>query len=252
MAERVWTVLNPSASVLFVGLTAVVRGQHDELGVSSYISAEIFRCHRLNKECRPSVTIRRRKPQKPAVSKPAQIQDNVDDLVSLLKGDMQSEVNGNDVRVDDETPPSGHYEGGSVTRVTSDCLPNVPVVPLGKTVAEMASNTDSESIIYDAAEPPPVVAEEYLATFHAYKTKYFPFVYIPPTTTARQLRQERSFLWLCIMTIASRSTSQQQVFGNKIRDTLAQEMLLKSEQSIDLLLGLLAYIGWYGNSTPAN
>ena len=203
----------------------------------------------LNKECRPSVAIRRRKPRKPAVSKPAQIEENVDDLVSLLKSGMQSEVHGNAVRVDDGTPPSSHYEGGLVTSVSSDCLPNVPVVPLGKIVAAGPSSTDFESILYDAARPSPVVAEECLASFHAYKSKYFPFVYIPPTTTALQLRQERPFLWLCIMTIASRSTSQQQVLGNKIRDTLAQEMLLKSEQSIDLLLGLLAYIGWYGIST---
>ena len=198
------------------------------------------------------MTIRRRKPKKPSVSKPAQIQENVDNLVSLLKAGMQSEVNDNDVRFDDETPPSGLYEGGSVTSVTSDCLPNVPVVPLGKNVPWGASSTDSGSILYDAAEPSPVVAEECFATFHAYKSKYFPFVYIPPATTAPQLRQERPFLWLCIMTIASRSTSQQQVLGNKIRDTLAQEMLLKSEQSIDLLLGLLAYIGWYSISTPQN
>ena len=252
MAERVWTVLNRNASVSFVGLTAVVRGQHNEPSASSCISAEIFRCHRLNKECRPSVTIRRRKSKKRAVSKPAQIEENVDDLVSLLKAGVQSEVNGNAVRVDDETPPSSHYEGGLATSVSSDRLPNVPVVPTGKIVPGGPSSTDSESILHDAAEPSPVVAEEYLATFHASKSKYFPFVYIPPTTTAPQLRQERPFLWLCIMTIASRSTSQQQVLGNKIRDTLAQEMLLKSEQSIDLLLGLLAYIGWYGISTPPN
>ena len=198
------------------------------------------------------MTVRRRKPRKPAVSKPAQIEENVDDLVSLLKAGMQSEVSGNDLRVNDETPPSSHHEGGSVTSVSSNCLPNVPVVPLGKIVPGGASSTDPESILYDAAEPSPVVAEEYLATFHAYKSKYFPFVYVPPTTTALQLRQERPFLWLCTMTIASRSTSQQQVLGNKIRDTLAQEMLLKSEQSVDLLLGLLAYIGWYGISTPPN
>ena len=231
---------------------AVARGQHDKPSASSCISAEIFRCHRLNKECRPSVTVRRRKPKEVAVSKLAQTEENVDDLVTLLKAGMQSEVNANDVRVDDETPPSSHYEGGSVTSISSDCLRNAPVVPLGKIIPGGVSSNDSESILYDVAEPSPVVAEEYLAIFHAYKSKYFPFVYIPPTTTASQVRQDRPFLWLCIMTIASRSTSQQQVLGNKIRGTLAQKMLLKSEQSIDLLLGLLAYIGWYGISTPRN
>lgn len=71
-------------------------------------------------------------------------------------------------------------------------------------------------------------------------------------TTAQQLRQERPFLWLCTSTIASRSTSQQQILRSKIADTLARGKLLKSEQSVDFLSGLLAYVGWYGISQTHN
>lgn len=110
----------------------------------------------------------------------------------------------------------------------------------------------SASFLYDAVEPSPVEAEEHLTIFHTHKSKYFPFVYVPSTTTAQQLRQEQPFSWLCIMTMASGSTSQQQVLGSKMRDTLAQEMLLGSDQSIDLLIRLLAYVGWYGVSAPQN
>lgn len=102
----------------------------------------------------------------------------------------------------------------------------------------------SASFLYDAVEPSPVEAEEHLTIFHTHKSKYFPSVYVPSTTTAQQLRPEQPFSWLCIMTMASGLTSQQQVLGSKIRDTLAQEMLLRSDQSIDLLIRLLAYVGW--------
>jgi hypothetical protein len=95
-------------------------------------------------------------------------------------------------------------------------------------------------------QPSPAEAEEYLINFQTNNSKYFPFVYIPSTTTAQQLRQERPFLWLCIMTVGSKSTSQQQVLGTKIRKTVAQEMIVQSEKSIDLLLGLLIFTGWYG------
>ena len=102
----------------------------------------------------------------------------------------------------------------------------------------------SVSDVRDTGEPSPLQAEEYLTLYHTYKSIYLPFVSIPSVTTARQLREERPFLWLCIMTVASRSTQQQQLLGKKVRDTIAQEMISKSSQNLDLLLGLLAYIAW--------
>lgn len=95
-------------------------------------------------------------------------------------------------------------------------------------------------------EPSTTEAEEYLMNFQTYKSKYFPFVYIPSTTNAQLLRHERPFLWLSIMAVGSKSTSQQQALGRKIRQTAAQEMVVRSMRNIDLLLGLLAFIGWYG------
>ncbi|MCJ1399412.1 hypothetical protein MMC11_002614 [Xylographa trunciseda] len=96
----------------------------------------------------------------------------------------------------------------------------------------------------DTDEPSLVEAEEYLLNFQTYKSKYFPFIYIPASTSAQQLRQERPFLWLGIMTVGSKSTSQQQRLGSRIRQTIAQEMVVQSAKNVDLLLGLLAFIGW--------
>lgn len=231
---------------------------------SSYIWTDVVRCHRLNKECRPSVTVRRRNPIKPVVSKTARLEEKLDGLVSLLKAGAQSSTIGvnthatpaiydsthhSSVRTNNKTTPHSQTEGGSVTSVSNDYPPDLPVLTPGTTGSEGSSPA---SVYYDAVEPSPVEAEEYLTSFHTYKSKYFPFVYISSTTTAQQLRQERPFLWLSIMTIASRSTSQQQILGSKIRHILAEEMLLKSGKNIDLLLGLLAYIGWYGGSELHN
>ncbi len=199
------------------------------------------------------------------MSRSARLEEKLDGLVSLLKaGGQSSAVAANihptaaiydsahlsNVRTNDETSPRSQTEGGSVKSVLNDYPPNLPVLTPGTTDSEGTSCNSPASVLHDAVEPSPVEAEEYLSTFRTHKSKYFPFVYIPSTTTAQQLRQERPFLWLCIMTIASRSTSQQQVLGSKVRNILAQEMLLKSGQNVDLLLGLLAYIGWYGVSEP--
>ena len=233
-----------------------VRGQHQESTSALWHTwTDVVRCHRLNKECRPSVSVRRRNPKKPVV------EERLDGLVSLLKAGAQPDAIASDthattavydsdhhsnVRTNDKTSLYRQTERSSVKSVLDDYLPNLPILTPGKPVSEGTMSNSSAAVPYDAVEPSPVDAEEYLTIFHTHKSKYFPFVYVPSTTTAQQLREERPFLWLCIMTIASRSTAQQQVLGSKIRHTLAEEMLLKSEQSVDLLLGLLAYVGWYG------
>ena len=107
-----------------------------------------------------------------------------------------------------------------------DHPPDLPVLTAGTIDSGGTSGKSPVSLLSDSIGPSPVEAELYLTTFHTYKAKYFPFVYIPSTTTAQQLRQERPFLWLCIMMIASRSTSQQQVLGSQIQHVVAHEMLV--------------------------
>ena len=194
------------------------------------------------------MTVRRRNPKKPSLFKSAQLEDKVDSLLSLLRTGAQSDTFPHHYSNQTNNKASLHIqsEGVSVASGLDDHLPDLPVLTPGTTDSEGTSGKSPVSLLSDSIGPSPVEAEQYLTTFHTYKAKYFPFVYIPSTTTAQQLRQERPFLWLCIMTIASRSTSQQQVLGSQIQHVVAQEMLLKSGQSIDLLLGLLAYIGWYG------
>lgn len=78
-------------------------------------------------------------------------------------------------------------------------------------------------------------SEECLNHFRTFKLQYFPFVHIPFEKSAEQLRKERPFLWLCVMAISTKLTARQHELGLKIRQIVAQEMVVQSDKSIDLL-----------------
>lgn len=216
------------------------------------------RCRRINKECRPAETVRRRNPRKPAVSKTTRLEKKLDDLVSLIKSGAQSGIVSTShatTPVDDDSTPSGvetnisghdrserilvssnsneycRHTLQALTPATDDYLDNSYSLP--------------SSIFHEiSGEPSPVEAEEYLTHFQTHKSKFLPFVNIPSTINAKQLRQEQPFLWFCIMAVSSQSTAQQQLWGSKIRQTVAQQMVVQSVRNVDLLLGLLTFLGW--------
>lgn len=92
--------------------------------------------------------------------------------------------------------------------------------------------------------PSPVDAEYHISTFRDRKLKYFPFLHILPDMTADRMLVERPVLWSCIMATTSKSTLQQTAYYEKVRQLIFQKMMLELQSNIDLLLGLLAYIGW--------
>jgi hypothetical protein len=196
------------------------------------------------------------------VSKTARLEAKLDGLVSLIKAGAQSGqvtpsphvtaamedfmLNDN-IRINANTSTQNQSERGLIPSSSNDCIHNVPVLTPATDYSTGSSYSLPPSGPHDPdGEPSPVEVEEYLTNFRTYKLKYFPFIYIPSTTRAQQLRQERPFLWLCIMAVGSKSKSQQQVLGSKIRQKIAQELVVQSERNVDLLLGILAFIGWYG------
>ncbi len=92
--------------------------------------------------------------------------------------------------------------------------------------------------------PTPQEAEENLIIFRTNMLYFYPFMYIPPHKTAGELREEMPFLWFSINTVACKSVSQQQAMSASIRKHLAEKIIIECEKSMDLLLGLLVYIGW--------
>ena len=92
--------------------------------------------------------------------------------------------------------------------------------------------------------PTPEQAEENLDIFRNQMLRFFPFVYISPATTARELREQRPFFWFAIQTLTCTAVSQQLAMGDAIKSHLAQKIVVENERSMDLLLGLLAFMGW--------
>lgn len=135
----------------------------------------------------------------------------------------------------------GQFDHNGGEPATKQLPENRPTLSITTPAATESDLSNSRYAFGDAAESSPIEAEETLSLFNTCRATNFPFVFIPATTTAQQLRQEKPFLWLCIMAVASRSTAQQQVLGKRVREILAQEMLLQSGQSIDLFLVILAY-----------
>ncbi len=73
---------------------------------------------------------------------------------------------------------------------------------------------------------------------------YFPLIYLPPSMTAAQLLREKPFLWFNIMTVATRSFKDQMPMSSAIKEHVARVMVAENQKGLDLLLGLLVYLGW--------
>ncbi len=206
----------------------------------------LLRCYRLKKECRPSNGIRRRGQKKAGLSKAVELEEKIKDLTSLLEEKIYhsraiygaGHESSAGVNPSSTSSADSEIDGTSMTR---GCV--------GANVSSGTSNFNSSTSSPSNALPLldeicPLETNEAFTTFLSEKLKYFPFAHIPSTTTARQLRQQLPFLYLC-MTLSSRSISHQQAQDNRIRHIVAERLLFKSEQNLDLFLGLLAYIGWH-------
>jgi len=87
-------------------------------------------------------------------------------------------------------------------------------------------------------------ADEGFATFAAHMFKFFPYVYVSPNTTSSELRTKRPFLLLCMAAISSKHADRQRELFGMMRETIAQKLVITIEPCIDLLLGLLTFLGW--------
>ncbi|KAF2726468.1 hypothetical protein EJ04DRAFT_530247 [Polyplosphaeria fusca] len=89
------------------------------------------------------------------------------------------------------------------------------------------------------------MAEERLATFRSIFLPAFPFVSLPPELSSIELRRAKPFLWLVIMSLTTKSSIQQLAMGEIIREIMAKRVVVGCEKSLDLLLGIICYMGWF-------
>jgi hypothetical protein len=189
--------------------------------------------------------VRKHKPRT-AASQTARLEEKLDGLVSLLKTatratpSIESAIaavgwNFSDVVAQGSVPTPSNASNEMSMEGTSNSVSNCILSPL--TPASVSTPQLFPYTIPRDLDPSLEEAEVYLMTFRTQTLSCFPFMYIPENTPSHQLRQERPFLWLCIMVISFRTSSKMLRLG--------REILVDGERNIDLLLGLLVYIGWY-------
>jgi hypothetical protein len=226
------------------------------------------RCHRLGKDCRPIEASRKRIVKKASSSQTAQLEQKLDDLVSILRASNHPSLAG--VLPQDHTSPysPGQTIAGLPSRLdslataaTASSSDNAYVPNLNHHPS-LNANVHRPSVAGDASinpalgavrpEPTPAEAENYLDKFRAW-LRNFPFMHLTPELSASDLRRERPFLWLCIMNITSMSIPQMQLIKERVRMELAQKVFVDHEPSMDLLLGLMVCLTWSTmNSFPGS
>jgi hypothetical protein len=76
--------------------------------------------------------------------------------------------------------------------------------------------------------------------------KLHPFVIVPENMTAAELRSQRPFLMSSIRMVASlQSLRSMRSQMYQLMRHIADHMLVRSEKSLDLLMGIVVILGWY-------
>ncbi|KAJ0161394.1 hypothetical protein CTA2_6298 [Colletotrichum tanaceti] len=88
-------------------------------------------------------------------------------------------------------------------------------------------------------------AEEYLDIYRTRMIPNFPFVPIPPGTTAAALHRKKRFLFWCItQAVVPQTAAVQQAVDEWVRRHAAMHVIVLKEKSTELLQGLLVYVAW--------
>lgn len=92
-------------------------------------------------------------------------------------------------------------------------------------------------------------AEEHLLLFRERYLDCFPCVYIPPDMTSDELRDAKPFTWFTIMMMSCQNASVQFGMGTTWQKIISQKIVMEYEKSIDLLQGMVIFLGWLAFSS---
>ena len=173
-------------------------------------SSDCERCHRLHKTCQPALSKR------------------------CLKPDARHRVGKHQVE-DTSRVERKLDELFSLLRTPHSVSPAT-----GSSIETREPAAESITALEDS----PAVAERSLAIFRE-QLKYFPFVRIDCYSTATELSAARPIFWLAIRAITTRRSSTQKQLNRRLRETFNTYLIADPTPTIDLLLALLTYTGWY-------
>ncbi|CEL10427.1 hypothetical protein ASPCAL13546 [Aspergillus calidoustus] len=174
------------------------------------------RCHRLNKECLPSNSLRKR------YSKKA-LAERLDSLTALLEAIQAA--------------------SGATTAGTGG-IPHSPSSTTGSASASAASHPSPISADYFASPHGAQSAEQSFAIFRDQMLPYCPFIYIPATVPAQQLQREQPYLFRAIMVVTMRSVPERASQGSTLKRLLSDAIVVEERSDFDLLLAALTYVAW--------
>lgn len=103
------------------------------------------------------------------------------------------------------------------------------------------------------APPPPDSDEALLQIYRSELQPVHPFIIVPATVSAAALASERPFLMAAIrMATSFRSPRSMRAQMYHLMKEVAERSLIRSERSLDLLLGLEVMLGWYQYHCPVH
>ena len=239
------------------------------------------RCHRLKKHCEPSVTVRKRNARRQVGSRTAQLEEKLEDLVSLLRNHgtaskpAAATTTASVAATHERSPldlwmsntPDPSHGSPSETAAAGDSVgrnhPNPaarPRSPLGPQTPAAIFNSAfrpglfnhqstvavpiSSMIQYPWMPATQRQAEEQLALFRDRYLLCFPCIYLPPAMTSEQLREEKPFSWFTIMMMSCQTSSVQFGMGALWQKIVSQKIIIEHEKSIDLLQGMVIFLAW--------
>ncbi|RDL32492.1 uncharacterized protein BP5553_08948 [Venustampulla echinocandica] len=87
-------------------------------------------------------------------------------------------------------------------------------------------------------------ANQLLRIFRDEMNPSFPFISIPDSVKASELRRDQPSLFTSVMAVTSRNSSRQISLGKLFMKQIADRILVNGDRNIDLLLGILTFSTW--------
>ncbi|RYO85816.1 hypothetical protein DL766_003772 [Monosporascus sp. MC13-8B] len=217
--------------------------------------SECERCHRLGKTCEPALAVRKRKARTPPppTQPPSatRLEEKLDDLVTLLRaqaGERQPQAP--EQQQAPQASPGRVLEGSADTMLSTLARDPDVVIDTATNVVHLlrpaSPHMSLSPVLEDVSvhEVPDRLGEEQLGLFRRVFVPMFPFIHIPTTMSAAELRLQKPCLWLVIMSLTTKSVSQQFTMGETIWQIISRRIVSQHLADLDLLLGVVCFASW--------
>ena len=159
-------------------------------------------------------------------SRTAALEEKLDGLVHLLRSQSQTK---------------DHSVHGFALNEISDNRVFEPPTPT-PSIGISAKGTPCASLCYPLESDRECA--EYLEAFRSVMIPMCPIVCLPPSLTVDEMKEQRPFLWLVIRAVCSKVSTRQKALGLEVRKEMGRLILIENSKTLDLLLGILVYVGW--------